>query len=132
MAHGILEINSHGFSGESPASSLRMNSSNWPPEHKCRNPGSCRQKKVREVVQTTIPSHCRLRDWTQHKVNARLNHVHVVVTKTIGIPRSIMLKRHKTAITENLSTKPLRVKLGVLDLSTRWRFVLKKQPTENL
>lgn len=43
-----------------------------------------------------------------------------------------MLKRRKIAITENLSTKPLRVKLGVFDLFTRWRFVLKKHPTENL
>ena len=34
----------------------------------------------REVVEQTIEDHCRIRGWTLHAVNARSNHIHVVVT----------------------------------------------------
>ncbi len=34
----------------------------------------------RTVVETTIKAHCDIRHWNLHAVNARTNHVHVVVT----------------------------------------------------
>jgi REP element-mobilizing transposase RayT len=34
----------------------------------------------RKIVKKTIEKHCEIRNWTLHKVNARSNHVHVVVT----------------------------------------------------
>jgi len=34
----------------------------------------------RALVEQTIADHCRIRGWTLHAVNARTNHVHVVVT----------------------------------------------------
>jgi REP element-mobilizing transposase RayT len=34
----------------------------------------------RAVVETTIRDHCTIRNWQLHAVNARTNHVHVVIT----------------------------------------------------
>jgi REP element-mobilizing transposase RayT len=34
----------------------------------------------REVVEQTVRDHCRIRGWELHTVNARTNHVHVVVS----------------------------------------------------
>src|SRR6266851_1810561 len=34
----------------------------------------------RAIVEQTIRDHCRIRGWVLHAVNARTNHVHVVVT----------------------------------------------------
>ena len=34
----------------------------------------------RSLVEQTIRDHCRIRNWPLHAVNARSNHVHVVVT----------------------------------------------------
>jgi len=42
---------------------------------KMKEPEFLLSKEDREVVQTTIKAHCRIRGWTLHKVNARSNHV---------------------------------------------------------
>ena len=34
----------------------------------------------RRIVEETIRDHCRVRNWHLHAINARSNHVHVVVT----------------------------------------------------
>src|SRR2546425_7690340 len=34
----------------------------------------------RTLVEQTIRDHCRIRRWVLHAVNARTNHIHVVVT----------------------------------------------------
>jgi REP element-mobilizing transposase RayT len=34
----------------------------------------------RAIVEQTVTAHCRFRQWRLHAVNARTNHVHVVVT----------------------------------------------------
>jgi REP element-mobilizing transposase RayT len=34
----------------------------------------------RDLVEQTIRDHCRIRNWLLHAVNARTNHIHVVVT----------------------------------------------------
>jgi REP element-mobilizing transposase RayT len=43
----------------------------------------------REVVRATIEAHCRFRGWCLHAVNARSNHVHVVVTAPVP-PEQVM------------------------------------------
>jgi hypothetical protein len=37
----------------------------------------------RAIVEQTIRDHCQFRNWTLHAVNARSNHVHVVVSADI-------------------------------------------------
>ena len=34
----------------------------------------------REIVNTVVQDHCKIRNWTLHAVNCRSNHCHVVVT----------------------------------------------------
>lgn len=34
----------------------------------------------RDLIEQTIRDHCRIRGWVLHAVNARTNHIHVVVT----------------------------------------------------
>ena len=42
---------------------------------------ACRlSDQERRVVEATIASHCRIRNWTLHAVNCRSNHLHIVVT----------------------------------------------------
>ena len=36
----------------------------------------------REIVEATVRRHCEIRRWQLHTVDARSNHVHVVVTAT--------------------------------------------------
>ena len=43
----------------------------------------------RDVVEATIRGHCEIRGWELHAVNARSNHVHVVVTADIH-PRRVL------------------------------------------
>jgi REP element-mobilizing transposase RayT len=43
----------------------------------------------RRIVQATIRDHCRFRDWHLHAVNARSNHVHVVVTAAEYPPQTV-------------------------------------------
>jgi REP element-mobilizing transposase RayT len=44
----------------------------------------------RALVETTIRAHCAVRQWSLHAVNARSNHVHVVVTAPATDPTKAM------------------------------------------
>jgi REP element-mobilizing transposase RayT len=55
----------------------------------------------RAVVEKTICDHCRIRGWTLHAVNARTNHIHVVVTAD-SEPDDVM-KQFKAWCSRNLS-----------------------------
>jgi REP element-mobilizing transposase RayT len=44
----------------------------------------------RALVEATIRAHCDLRRWSLHAVNARSNHVHVVVTVPATDPTKVM------------------------------------------
>jgi REP element-mobilizing transposase RayT len=44
----------------------------------------------RALVEATVRAHCDFRRWTLHAVNARSNHVHVVVTAPETEPEKIM------------------------------------------
>lgn len=43
----------------------------------------------RDVVNDTVRKHCEIRGWALHKVNARSNHVHVVVTTGGRSPETV-------------------------------------------
>ncbi len=43
----------------------------------------------RAVVEETVEKHCGIRGWTLHAVNARSNHVHVVVTAPSYAPGTV-------------------------------------------
>jgi hypothetical protein len=45
--------------------------------------------RQRLLVQATIEAHCHHRQWKLHAVNVRSNHVHVVVTASMG-PDSVL------------------------------------------
>jgi hypothetical protein len=44
----------------------------------------------RRIVEDTIAAHCRIRGWHLHAVNARTQHVHVVVTAPRRTPDEVM------------------------------------------
>lgn len=44
----------------------------------------------RRIVEDTIAAHCRIRGWHLHAVNARTQHVHVVVTAPGRNPEDVM------------------------------------------
>ena len=43
----------------------------------------------RKIVELTIEKHCEIRNWTLHQVNARSNHVHVIVTAPGFNPKAV-------------------------------------------
>ena len=43
----------------------------------------------RETVENTVAKHCDIRGWQLHTVNARSNHVHVVVTSPRYDPKTV-------------------------------------------
>ncbi len=55
----------------------------------------------RQIVEATIRDHCRFRRWHLHAVNARSNHVHVVVTAA-GYPATTVRDQLKAWCTRRL------------------------------
>jgi REP element-mobilizing transposase RayT len=49
-------------------------------ESRMKEPQFALSAADREIVEQIVAKHCEFRDWKLHKVNARSNHVHVVVT----------------------------------------------------
>ena len=69
----------------------------------------------RAIVEETIADHCRIRKWTLHAMNARSNHVHVVVTADLD-PEEVM-EQLKAWCSRRLSdaaglTEPVAAKAG--------------------
>lgn len=63
-----------GFERQSPNSLFReMAASKMGEAEFCLNPHD------REIVKSTVCRHCQIRDWELHAVDARSNHVHVIV-----------------------------------------------------
>jgi REP element-mobilizing transposase RayT len=46
-------------------------------------------RRDREIVHDTVTRHCEIRNWKLHIVNARSNHVHVVVTAPGYAPETV-------------------------------------------
>ena len=74
----------------------------------------------RAIVSATIREHCRIRGWTLHAVNARSNHVHVVVTADIH-PDQVM-SQFKAWCTRRLkeATTESPAKWWAIHGSTKW------------
>ena len=56
----------------------------------------------RDVVEATIRKHCTIRGWELHAVNARTNHIHVVMTANLDDPNMVR-DQFKAWCTRNLN-----------------------------
>jgi hypothetical protein len=74
----------------------------------------------RRVVENTVTRHCEIRSWTKHAVNARSNHVHVVVTAP-GYTPDIVRDQFKAWCTRRLKPMNLgRARFWTEGASCRW------------
>jgi len=74
----------------------------------------------RQAVESTILKHCEIRTWELHAVNARSNHVHVVVTAPEYQP-DIVARQFKAWCTKKLQpVYPGRTKFWTEGTSCRW------------
>lgn len=58
--------------------------------HRMTEPALTLDPEQRRIVEDTIAAHCRIRGWHAHAVNARTQHVHVVVTAPGRSPDEVM------------------------------------------
>ena len=74
----------------------------------------------RTLVEETIRRHCEIRGWSLHALNARTNHVHVVVTAP-GYPPETVRDQFKAWCTRILKThEPTRSRFWTEGGSRRW------------
>ncbi len=74
----------------------------------------------RTIVENTVRRHCEIRGWTLHAVNARSNHVHVVVTAP-GYRPEVVRDQFKAWCTRNLKpSNPGRERFWTEGASCRW------------
>ena len=74
----------------------------------------------RKVVEQTVASHCEIRSWMLHKVNARSNHVHVVVSAP-GYKPDLVCSQFKSWCSRNLKKSyPNRERFWTEGASSRW------------
>ena len=74
----------------------------------------------RQIVEATIHEHCELRKWDLHAVNARSNHVHVVVTAPEYQPETVA-SQFKAWCTKKLQADhPERNRFWTEGASCRW------------
>jgi REP element-mobilizing transposase RayT len=72
------------------------------------------------MVEDAIREHCDIRNWSLHAVNARTNHVHVVVTATGTRPESVR-DQFKAWCTRRLKADvPTRARFWTEGGSCRW------------
>jgi REP element-mobilizing transposase RayT len=72
------------------------------------------------VVEDTIRKHCAVRDWHLHAVNARTNHVHVVVT-AVGYEPETVRDQFKAWCTRRLkASESARTRFWTEGGSCRW------------
>ena len=73
-----------------------------------------------QIVEETIRKHCEIRVWELHAVNARSNHVHVVVTSPGYLPKTVAIQ-FKAWTTKRLQQiVPQRTKFWTQGTSCRW------------
>ena len=74
----------------------------------------------RRIVEATIRRHCEVRGWMLHAVNARTNHVHVVVTAAGYRPETVR-DQFKAWCTRRLKVvEPARTRYWTEGGSCRW------------
>jgi len=80
----------------------------------------CLSQADREIVQQTIARHCEIRGWKLHAVNARSNHIHVVVTAPSYKPETVR-DQFKAWCTRHLKPNHLgRIRFWTEGASCRW------------
>ena len=74
----------------------------------------------RRIVEETVREHCLIRNWSLHAVNARTNHVHVVVTASGYRPEAVR-DQFKAWCTRRLkAVVPARSRFWTEGASCRW------------
>jgi hypothetical protein len=68
---------------------------------KLKEPPFTREESHRSLVEETIRRHCDVRGWVLHAVNARTNHVHVVVSAA-GYAPEVVREQFKAWCTRRL------------------------------
>jgi REP element-mobilizing transposase RayT len=87
---------------------------------KLREPPFTLGESHRRLVDATIRRHCEVRGWVLHAVNARSNHVHVVVTAP-GYPPERVAEQFKAWCTRRLKEhEPGRQRYWTEGGSCRW------------
>ena len=77
-------------------------------------------KQDRKVVESTIHSHCEIREWKLHAINARSNHAHVVVAAPDYKPETVVAQ-FKAWCTRRLKQHhPARTRFWTQGASCRW------------
>jgi len=76
--------------------------------------------KDREIVNSTIHKHCGIRNWCLHAVNARSNHVHVVVAAPDYHPETVRDQFKAWCTRELKPYHPGRERLWTEGASVRW------------
>jgi REP element-mobilizing transposase RayT len=76
-------------------------------------------REQRGVVEATVRAHCELRGWQLHAVNARSNHVHVVVTADVA--PEVVMNQFKAWCSRRLNErKDKRERWWTKHGSTKW------------
>ena len=73
-----------------------------------------------QIVEATIRKHCEIRVWNLHAVNARSNHVHVVVTSPGYQPKTVAIQFKAWATKRLQQIDPQRTKFWTQGASCRW------------
>ena len=74
----------------------------------------------REIVELTVERHCEIRKWTLHRVNARSNHIHVVVTAPGCKPETVRNQLKAWCTRELKPNNPGRERFWTEGASCRW------------
>ena len=74
----------------------------------------------RQLIVTTVRDHCVIREWELHAVNARSNHVHVVVTAPCYQPESVASQFKAWGTRKLKLNHPARTRFWTQGASCRW------------
>jgi REP element-mobilizing transposase RayT len=73
----------------------------------------------RRIVEDTIAAHCRIRGWHLHAVNARSQHVHVVVTAP-GRDPEVVMDQFKAWCTRKLKERERSLRSAEAQIRQNW------------
>lgn len=105
-----------GIGSQQPPNKLTLDSA----REKMKESAFLMNPEQRTVVERTIKKHCQVRGWKLHAVNARSNHVHVVVTAS-GYRPELVRDQFKSWCTRRLKeTVKHRERFWTARASCRW------------
>jgi REP element-mobilizing transposase RayT len=73
----------------------------------------------RRIIEDTIAAHCRIRGWHLHAVNARTQHVHVVVTAP-GRDPEVVMDQFKAWCTRKLKEREQSLGIAATSVRQNW------------